>query len=115
MFNISLGTMVLLPNAWKLSITLQLLKKRESRRLRYKEALAILLRKPSLNVTHETLLLPTTIRRNPRPHLEVPRDNSPTRRYNPSVTQPPNIDNPPAQQVRRSTRISLRSTSEGFK
>ena len=42
----------------------------DRRRLRLREALHILRLKPTLNVTQETFLLPTTIRRN-RPHINI--------------------------------------------
>ena len=75
------------------------------RRLRYKEALHILQLKPSLNVTQETLLLPTTIRRHQRRPLDNapvsgtpasprrPTDNAPVRETLPSLSRE-NLDQP---------------------
>ena len=91
-------------------------------RLRYKEALHILQLKPTLNVTQETLLLPTTIRREPR---HDPQRNIDEQRYsqtqNSSTPNPPNrtpaIQDPPNQapanhNLRRSERIRQRPTNQ---
>ena len=83
----------------------------DRQRLRYKEALYILQLKPTLNVTQETLLLPTTVRREPRPNQE----NNTRQQYNlpqnPIVRPaPPPPEEPPAnQRLRRSERIRSRT------
>ena len=83
------------------------------RRLRYKEALHILQMKPSLNVTQETLLLPTTIRRQARrpAHNALASDPSLSPRRpmsNPPVRENPRAprgDEEAAARPRRSARI----------
>ena len=81
---------------------------KDSRRLRYKEALAILERKPPLNTTQETLLLPTTCRRNPSRPLVAP----PAPRPQPAQRVPPPPPTPPQPGVRRSARIRERRINQ---
>ena len=87
----------------------------DRQRLRYKEALYILQLKPTLNVTQETLLLPTTIRREPRHN---PEGNADEQEYTPpqNLTAPP-THNPPIQapanhNLRRSQRIRQRLNNQ---
>lgn len=95
----------------------------DRRRLRLKEALHIMRLKPSLNVTQETLLLPTNIRRNhPVNHAPAPvgipvrplQNPPPDRNPVAGAPQGPAIRPPPQNQsIRRSLRLQERALGQG--